>query len=315
MTLPPLPKGMGAMGGAFDLSSLRKPPLTINPEHLGYVVTQANLVSELLPASNEAIVIILCWSARSAQAQSLIPMIYQFNLDDYTTDGVPTWIFATVDVDAEPAVAKAMQVKSIPLAIAIIQEQLVPLFESIPAAEQVRAVIDKVIELGAQKGVGTLVDTSATTDNSSAVMTQQGSEPALEPEEELAMAAIERGDLAAAKSAYELWVKRSPGSALANLGLIQIELMLRIEGLDPTEVLAKADAIPEDLMLQIRAADCEIAQGNFDGAADRLIAAVKFNQGDDRKRARDHLLLIFSMVDADDPRLPKVRQRLASALF
>jgi len=306
---------MGNMGGAFDLSSLRKPTLTINPEHLGYVVTQENLISELLPASHEAIVIILCWSARSAQAQSLISMIYQFNLDDYTVDGVPTWIFASVDVDAEPAVAKAMQVKSIPLAIAIIQEQLVPLFESIPAAEQVRAVIDKVIELGAQKGVGGSSAPSARTERLSDATTQESGEPVLEPEETLAMAALERGDLAAAQRAYELWIERSPANTLAKLGLVQVELMIRIEGLDLVEVLAQADATPEDLTLQIRAADCEIAQGNFDEAADRLIAAVKLNQGDDRKRARDHLLLIFSMVEVDDPRLPKARQRLASALF
>ena len=87
MSMPPLPKGLGNLGGAFDLGSLRQPAISIDPDDLGYVVTQENLVAELLPASHDAVAILLCWSPRSAQAQSLIPMMRQFNRDDETTDG------------------------------------------------------------------------------------------------------------------------------------------------------------------------------------------------------------------------------------
>jgi len=303
MSMPPLPKGLGNLGGAFDLGSLRQPAISIDPDDLGYVVTQENLVAELLPASHDAVAILLCWSPRSTQAQSLIPMLRQFNRDDETADGQPTWIFGTVNVDAEPAVAKALQVQSVPLAIAIIQEQLVPLFESIPAAEQVRAVINKVIELAAQKGIG------------SAVAPTEPSEPAIEPEEELAMAALESEDFVTAKSAYQAWINRSPGNQMAKLGLAQVELLMRIDGLDLAKTCADADTAPADLDLQIKAADCEIAQGYFEKASQRLISAVKISQGDERKRVRDHLLVLFELVDSNDPSLPKARQQLASALF
>jgi len=303
MSLPPSAKGLGNFGGAFDLGTLRQPAVTIDPADLGYVVTQNNLVSELLPASNEAVAIILCWSPRSTQAQSLLPMMRQFNRDDATATGEPTWIFGSVNVDAEPAVAKALQVQSVPLAIAIIQEQLVPLFESVPPADQVRAVINKVLELAAQKGVG-------------AVPAQQSDESeVIEPEEEAAMAALQAGDFPAAKLAYEAWLKRSPSHEMAKLGLAQVELFIRIDGLDPVEVIAQADAHPDDLAQQIVASDCEIAQGDFEGATARLIAAVKISAGDDRKRVRDHLLTLFTLVEPDDPRLTKARQQLASALF
>jgi putative thioredoxin len=309
MSTPQLPRGfgkaggLGNLGGAFDLSSLRQPAVEIDPDDLGYVVTSTNLVSELLPATHDAVAIIMCWSARSTGAQSLIPMMRAFNRDDQTPEGDPTWIFGTVNVDTEPAVAKALQVQSVPLAIAIIQEQLVPLFESVPPAEQVRAVINKVLELAAQKGVG--APPAAT----------EPSEAAIEPEEEAAMAALAHGDFAEAKIAYESWVAKSPSNSMARLGLAQVELLLRIEGLDPVAVKASADGEPTNIHLAMQAADCDLAEGDFDAAAARLITTVKLTAGDDRKAVREHLLMLFTLIEPDDPRLTKARTQLASALF
>ena len=65
MSMPPLPKGLGNLGGAFDLGSLRQPAVSIDPDDLGYVVTQENLIAELLPASHDVVAILLCWSPRS----------------------------------------------------------------------------------------------------------------------------------------------------------------------------------------------------------------------------------------------------------
>ncbi len=303
MSLPPLPQGLGNFGGAFDLGSLRQPAVNIAPEDLGYVLTQNNLISELLPASHEAVAIVLCWSPRSTQAQSLLPMLRQFNSDDSNEAGDPTWIFATVNVDAEPAVAKALQVQSVPLAIAIIQEQLVPLFESVPAADQVRAVITKVLELAAQKGLGT------------GKLPTPEAEPGIEPEEESAMKALEVGDYATAKQEYLNWLKRAPANEYAKLGLAQVELLARIDGLDPIETSKQADLDLGNLELQIQAADCEIAQGDFARASERLIGVIKLTTGDEKKKVRDHLLVLFTLVDPEDPLLAKARQKLASALF
>lgn len=297
--------GLGNFGGAFDLGTLRQPAITVDSADLGYVVTQNNLISELLPASREAVVIILCWSPRSTQAQTLLPMMNQFNRDDAIATGEPTWIFGSVNVDAEPAVAKALQVQSVPLAIAIIQEQLVPLFESVPPADQVRAVIDKVIQLAAEKGVGT----------SPLPHQDPKVQEVIEAEESAAMAALEVGDFLGAKKAYEEWLSRTPSNEFAKLGLAHVELMIRIDGLDPMKTVVEANAHPEDIQMQIKAADCEIAQGDFEGASTRLIGTVKATTGEDRKRSRDHLLLIFALVEPDDPRLAKARQQLASALF
>ena len=302
-----LPKSLAQ---AVDLSSLGKPPTA--PPSVGIAITAKNLVEEILPASHTQVVIALCWSPRSTQSQEVLAILGDFYNQDST--GTRPWILATVNVDQEPTVAQAMQVASVPIAIAIIQEQLVPLFESVPPREQVRQVIDKVISLAAERGVGAAVEASET-DIDPATLNESEVEPPMEAEEMAALDALEKNDLAGAISAYKSWLVRSPGNSLAEIGLAQVELMARIEGSIPNEVFALANAQPDNLDIHIKAADIEVMQGNYDEAFSRLITCVKNSAGDDQKKVRDHLLILFKLVDPSDPGLIKSRQALASALF
>ena len=292
-----LPKNLAQ---AVDLSSLGKP--AVPPPSIGVAITQKNLVEEILPSSNAQVVITLCWSPRSTQSQDVLAMLGDFYNADST--GEHPWTLATVNVDQEPAVAQALQIQSVPIVIAIIQEQLVPLFESVPPREQVRMVIDKVITLAAERGVGNPVAADA-----------EPAETPMEPEEIAALDALEKNDLAGATMAYKNWLQRSPGNAMAEIGLAQVELMARIEGSIPSEVFAIAQSQPDNREMQMRAADIDIAQGNYDAAFTRLIEAVKRSSGDEQKELRDHLLALFKLVDPSDPQLIKARQALASALF
>jgi len=299
MSLPPLPKNFAR---AVDLSGLGKTAEVMETIH-GIVVNQENLISEILPQSNSKVVILVCWSPRSTQAISLLEVMGKFEALDTNSDGDKTWVLGTVNVDAEPQVAQALQVQSVPLAIAVIQEQIVPLFESAPPEDQIRQVITKVISLAADRGVGATPEGAAVP------------EVPMEPEEEIAMNALAEGDFVAAKAVYEKWLARKPGDNLAKLGLAQTELIIRITGLDAKDILAKAALAPNDLALAIQAADLEIANGDNKSAFDRLIKLVKILQDPERKIAREHLLQLFSLVDPQDPDLIKARQQLASALY
>jgi len=299
MSLPPLPKNFAR---AVDLSSLGKPPVDTS-KIPGLPITQENLVSEVLPVSGQKVVIVICWSPRSTQSIELLATMDKLNQSDLLPDGQPLWLLGTVNVDEQPQVAQALQVQSVPLAIAIIQEQLVPLFEAVPPADQVRLVVDKVVALAAERGVG------------QAPVEREIAEPALEPEEVESMAAMEKGDFRSAKAAYEKLLARKPGDNLAKLGLAQTELLIRIEGLNPPETIAKANENKSDLTLAIAAADVEIASGLNKAAFDRLISLVKVSTGDEKKQAREHLLELFQLVDPADPDLILARKELASALF
>ena len=299
MSLPPLPKNFAS---AVDLSSLGKPPAPEVPTP-GIAVTSANLVSEVLPASNQKVVILICWSPRSTQAISLLEVMGKYQAADLLENGEPAWILGTVNVDVEVQVAQALQIQSVPIAIAIIQEQMVPLFEAIPTPDQIRLVIDKVIGLAAERGVGQALEKS------------EAPEVPMEPEEIAAMEAMEKGELAEAKTHYEKWLARKPGDNLAKLGLAQTELILRVKDLDPKEVMTLAGANPNEISIQLKAADVEIASGLNKSAFDRLIGLVKASQGDEKKIVREHLLTLFALVDPSDPDLIVARRELASALY
>ena len=268
----------------------------------GIAVTQSNLMQEILPKSNSQVVILICWSPRSPQSIELIEKMGKFYESDKGDNPNAPWELAHINVDTEAAVAQALQVQSIPFAIGIISQQPVPLFESVPPNEQIRLVINKVLELAAQKGVGVAPNAEST-------------EIPIEPEEAEAMAAMESGDLVKSAQAFEKWINRQPGNQMAKLGLAQVQLLTRIKGLDPNSILVEAASAPNDLNKQIQAADIEIANGKNQEAFSRLIKAVKILEGDDQKKAREHLLTLFSLVDPSDPELIKARQALASALF
>ena len=288
------PIGGGAnFGNAFDLSTLKKPTADQLPT-VGIAVTQENLVSEFVTKSKEKVVVLLAWSARSTQSKEILETLGKLEKADNNA-----WLLGTVDVDSQPQVAQALQIKSVPVAIAIIAEQLLPLFESVPPADQVRLVINKLLELASQKGVGSAPEGPT--------------EIPMEPEEEAAYAAMEKGDYKAAKLSYEAWLKRKPNEQVAVVGLSQVNLMLRIEGLDP--VLTLKNAKDEDLTSQLMCADIQVASGDYEAAFDRLLKVIKSKTGDERDKAKAHLISLFNLVDPTDPRLIKARAALASALF
>ena len=285
--------GGANFGNAFDLSTLKKPTADQLPT-VGIPVTQENLVSEFVAKSKEQVVVLLAWSARSTQSKEILETLGKLEKADNGS-----WLLGTVDVDSQPQVAQALQIKSVPVAIAIIAEQLLPLFESVPPADQVRLVINKLLELASQKGVGA-APVGVT-------------EIPMEAEEEAAYAAMEKGDYKAAKLSYEAWLKRKPNEQVAVVGLSQVNLMLRIEGLDP--VLTLKNAKVDDLTSQLMCADIQVASGDYQAAFDRLLQVIKSMAGEDRDKAKNHLISLFNLVDPADPRLIKARAALASALF
>ena len=285
--------GGANFGNAFDLSSLKKPAADQLPT-VGIPVTQENLVTDFVSKSKEKVVVLLAWSTRSSQSKEILEILGKLEAADKAA-----WLLGTVDVDSQPQVAQALQIKSVPVAIAIVAEQLLPLFESVPPADQVRLVINKLLELASQKGVGSAPEGPT--------------EIPMEAEEEAAYAAMEKGDYKAAKLSYEAWLKRKPNEQVAIVGLAQVNLMIRIDGLDPVLTLQNAKA--DDLTSQLMCADIQIASGDLSGAFDRLLAVIKSNTGDQRDKAKAHLISLFNLVDPTDPRLVKARGELASVLF
>ena len=286
MSLPP------NFGRAVDLSSLGKPKAEPAGPMPGIEITPENLTNEFLSLSKAKPVVLICWSPRSPESQEVVAILGKLALADQGS-----WVLGRVDVDAQPQVAQALQTRAVPFAVAIINEQMVPLFEQPYPEEQIRMVIDKVLALASEQGVG-----GAPTEK-------------IEPEEEEAIAALDAGDYAKAEAAYKKLLARKPNDNFAILGLAQTQLMARTDGIDGANVMKEASAHPDNIDIQLQCADIEIVSGYLEPAFARLLRLIPLFDGAEKKLVKDRLIELFALVDPADPRVIKARAALANALF
>jgi len=286
MTLPP------NFGRAYDLSGLGKPPVDTSTPMPGLEVTAANLTAEFLPKSAHKPVVVLCWSARSAESVEMLRTLGKLALAD---EG--KWVLARVNIDEQPQVAQALQTRTIPYGLVFIAEQPIPFVEQTLNETQLREVITKILTLAAQQGIGEAPVEQA------------------EPEEEEALAALDRGDYATAEASYRALLERKPYDVYGKLGLAQVQLLMRTDGLDAAAIMKDAIERPDDIELQLQCADVEIMGGYLEPGFKRLLGLITILSGDDQKRVKDRLLELFALVDPADPRVIKARAQLANALF
>ena len=286
MTLPP------NFGQAYDLSSLGKSPVETSTPMPGLAVNAANLTSEFLPMSAQKPVVVICWSARSPESVELVRTLGKLALADQGA-----WVLATVDIDDQPQVAQALQTRVIPYGLVFIAEQPIPFLEQTLNETQLREVITKIMTLAAQQGVG------------------EAPVEQTEPEEDEALAALDRGDFVAAEIAYRALLARKPNDIYGKVGLAQVQLLIRTEGVDAAAMMQSAIEHPDDVQIQMECADIEIMQGELEQGFKRLLRLISVLSGDEQRNVKERLLELFALVDPADPRVIKARAALANALF
>ena len=126
---------------------------------------------------------------------------------------------------------------------------------------------------------------------------------------------MDAGDLDAAAAALEQVLADSPEHPVAKAWLAQVELFRRVSSYDPAKVRRAAQESPDDPQAQAEAADLELAAGQVQASFDRLLGVVQRASGDDRDRARRHLLGLFEILSPKDPEVTRARARLSSLLF
>ena len=313
-----------AFAGAIDLSGLKNratappaggaapageaPPGT-GPGDAGppspYVVdVDEATFGSVLQASSQVLVVVDLWASWSEPNKQLSPILQRL-----AAAAGGSWILARVDVDANPRIAQAFAVQSLPMVVALAQGQ--PVTDPITTVltePQVRQWISSLLDalrehLPGIKEAEALAGTAA--------------EPGPESEDPRFVAAEEAlasGDYAGAELAYQQILAVEPGNLEAKAALAQTGLLARVEKLPP-DVIAIADASPADVPAQRDAADAQLAGGDFDGAFARLVATVRRTAADERAAAREHLVELFSLFPTDDPRVIKARRALAAALY
>jgi putative thioredoxin len=299
--------------GAIDLSALRKPagaPGTPSAEGGAagglYVlnVSEANFQADVIDRSLQAPVVVELWSPRSQGSNALGAVLVQLS-----TEYAGKFLLARVDVDANPQVAQAFGVQGVPVVIAILRGQPVPLFQGVLGEPEVRQYLDQLLTVAVANGI-----TGRAEPVGSAADADAEEEEAPNPRYETAENAVAAGDLDGAIAAYEELLKETPADAEAKSGLARVQLVKRTQDV-PADVRTRAADNPTDVEAQLLVADVDLMGGHVDDAFARLISTVQATAGDERNTVRLHLLELFEVVGADDERVIKARRRLMSALF
>lgn len=302
-----------ALRGAVDLSSLRNRPASPSESTAtsGVVDVVVDATDEtfgqILELSRTVPVVVDLWAEWCGPCKQLSPII-----EKVTRELGGRVLLAKVDVDANPQLAQSFRAQSIPMVVALIAGQPVPMFTGAVPEQQVREVFAQLLQVAAQNGVtGTLaVEETVAADAPSAP-----EEPELPPLHAEAFAAIEVGDYAAAIRAYEKALAENPRDEEALAGLGQVRLLDRVQGLDLQAARAAAAERPLDVQAQFDVADLDLSGGHVDDAFGRLLDLFAQLPSDERTPVRERLVELFGLIGAADPRVVSARNRLSSLLF
>ncbi|GAA4612317.1 tetratricopeptide repeat protein [Actinoallomurus liliacearum] len=265
-------------------------------------VTDATFNTEVVERSRNVPVLVDFWADWCQPCKQLGPI-----LEKLANEADGRWVLAKVDIDANPALGQQlarMGVQGIPFVAAVVAGQMLPVLNGAAPEPQVRQVLDQLFAALRQQGL------LPEDDGADAVQ-----QPAADPLEIEAEAALQRGDLDGAATAFGRILETAPNDPVAKSGLALVDLQRRAQSYDPAAVRKDAADRPDDAAAQVKAADLELVEGRIDDAFDRLIGTVRRTAGDEREAARKHLLALFDVLPPDDPRVTRARRKLASALF
>ena len=286
--------GTGATAGAAAGDGAVPGPLVVDVD--------AQNLREVAETSTRVPVVVVLHASRSQASTDLAGQL-QALAQEYAG----RFQLARVDVDAAPEVAQALQAAAVPTVVALIAGQPVPLFQGAIPADQLRDLLDQLLELAARNGVtGRLAPRDADA---------QPAEPEETEVERAAREALERGDYAAAEKAYDHAIAQSPADADLKVARSQIRMLGRMDGKDPLALLAAADAPGTGVEDQLAGADAALALGDVNVALGRALEAVRSHSGEERETARLRLLELFEVIGSSAPEVARARRQLAALLF
>lgn len=314
--------------GAIDLSALKRPAAAAptgaptggagggsagggaGGSAYSVAVDEANFQTVLEASMTAPVVLVFHSPSQSPESVQLASDVATV-ADEY--DG--RFLAATIDVDAVPQIAQAMQIPQVPLMLVILDGR--PATQPIPGAapiDDIRALFNQLAQQLTAQGIAGRHQPNAFGGAATGEAGEEG-EPELDPRYAPAQDALAAGDIDAAVAEYQKLADANPADHEAVAGLAMAKVLQRTQGADLNAARAAAAANPDDVDAQTLVADLDMLGGHVEDAFARLVELVRRTAGKDRDRAREHLVGLFGAVGNDDPRVLKGRQALASALF
>lgn len=288
---------------------------------------------DVIDVSMAALVILDFWAEWCGPCKALGPTLEKVAAD-YAVKGVA---LHKVNVDEEKFVAAQFRIQSIPTVYAVFQGQIVADLTPMRQESDLRLALDQILAQVA-------VDPSAV----------PGADPAaIDIAQFIAMGEeiLEGGDPVRAAGIFAQVLEMAPENTDAAIGMIrslagagEVDVAKdQLAALDPkfandprltqakaqialgdappvdegeiAALNARVAADPADYEAILALADHDMAQGNRDDAADRLLAAIESDREWNDGAAKTKLLDIFTAIGLEDPWVAATRRRLSAVLF
>jgi putative thioredoxin len=210
-------------------------------------------------------------------------------------------IALVIDAAASPELVQAFELNQIPSAYGLLKGQPAPLFVGNQPMEQIQLVITKVLQVAKENGL-----------TGKAIVKEPEKEPELSPTLAAAYAAIDSRDYHGALALYEKAILENPNDSLAEAGLAQVKLLLRLEGKDLSAIMASEPNSTDSILEK---ADALIATGNPGAGFELLLSLFEKAAKDKSEPIRLRLVEMFLVAGNDSPDVIEARKLLSLMLF
>jgi putative thioredoxin len=289
--------------GAVDLSSLVRPSVPVGGAPTG----GTGIIRDVADASFTEVL----------DLSSTVPVIVEFygqgiaaSLGPIISGYAGRIALATVDATANPQLVQAFQVAQVPTVAAVVGGRPLQLFTGALPEDELKAVLDQVLQLAAQNGVTGVLEVSEAAD----APAEPVEEP-LPPHHQEAYDAIAAGDFATAITEYQTAIAQNPRDNLAVAGLAQVSLLARLQTVNASAVREAAASDPADLDAALAVADLDVSGGHLEDAFTRLLDLFPSLDQAAKNRVRTRILEYFEIAGAEDARVVAARRRLTGLLY
>jgi len=258
------------------------------------IQVDSNSIRDYLAISDSLPVLVLLVQENDPSSQSLLSTVKL--LTEKTAGKILTLV---VDAVKSPELAQAFDLKQIPTLLGMLKGQPAPLFTGDQPVEQVQQIIDRVLEVGKENGLTGTVKVAEP-------------EPELSITHQQAFAAIEENNYPLARSLYEKALVENPNDQLAEAGLAQIKLLIRLEGKDLPLLVS---SLGQDTDTALDRVDALVATGAASAGFEQLLVLFENTAKDQREPIRLRFVELFLVVGNEDPAVIKARKNLSLLLF
>ncbi len=258
------------------------------------IQVDANSIRDYLAISDSLPVLVLFVQENDPASQSILSTVKL--LTEKTAGKILTLV---VDAVKSPELAQAFDLKQIPTLLGMLKGQPAPLFAGDQPAEQVQLIIDRVLQVGKENGLTGTVKVAEP-------------EPELSITHQQAFAAIEENNYPLARSLYEKALLENPNDQLAEAGLAQIKLLIRLEGKDLPSLVSSLGQETDAVLERV---DALVATGAASAGFEQLLVLFESTAKDQREPIRLRFVELFLVVGNEDPAVIKARKNLSLLLF